>query len=238
MEQNYYYNKCNEISNLLGKTVIILFLICILIFSINSCVKREILNIDEIKKVEEVKPKQIDKELEPIVPIEPKKEIILEKVKAPSDIEIKQLPKTDVVKDSIKIIKKYEGFSNKNYRCPGNKISIGYGFDRKVFKRNKISKKEAERYLLKLVKNINRYVDRKVKVELTHGQKVALISFVYNVGKPRFERSTMLKYINSGEFNKASKEFNKWVYCKNKHGKKKLKGLVKRRSHEKRIFLS
>lgn len=236
MEQKYLYNKCGEISLILGKIVIVLFLVNVLVLSAVSCFKKEVIPIieetysqKENKEIEysTVLPKKIDKTINlkpPIVRF------------IPSEKDTKII--RNIVKDSANLIKRFEGFSKRSYRCPGNKISIGYGFERKLFKRNKISHREAEKYLCKLIVDLDKYLDKKVKVGLTHGQKIALISFVYNIGKPKFEKSTMLKYINSYKFDKASKEFNKWVYCSTKKGKKKLKGLTKRRELEKKIFLS
>lgn len=51
----------------------------------------------------------------------------------------------------------------------------------------------------------------KVKVPLTQYQFDALVSFVFNVGAGAFERSTMLKCLNKGDFHQACLEFDKWV---------------------------
>jgi len=143
----------------------------------------------------------------------------------------------DVIGSAVDVIKFLEGFSPTGYRCPGNKLSIGYGFDQKVFKRSNIGKKEAVRYLRKLVKQTNDHINFKVRVDLSPGQRIALISFVYNIGFTRFDKSTILKHINNGHFKLASKEFKRWVYCTKNGHKKKLRGLVGRRYSERLLFV-
>jgi len=143
----------------------------------------------------------------------------------------------DVIGSAVDVIKFLEGFSPTGYRCPGNKLSIGYGFDQKVFKRSNIGKKEAVRYLRKLVKQTNDHINFKVRVDLSPGQRIALISFVYNIGFTRFDKSTILKHINNGDFKLASKEFKRWVYCTKNGHKKKLRGLVGRRYSERLLFV-
>lgn len=72
-----------------------------------------------------------------------------------------------------------------------------------------------------------------VDVSLTEPQKVALTSFVYNVGEGNFKSSTFLRKINNGyDVGKACKEeLPRWVYAKGI----KLNGLIKRRQKEAEI---
>ena len=72
-----------------------------------------------------------------------------------------------------------------------------------------------------------------MKPLINKNQKIALLSFIYNVGVGAFERSTLLKKINYRDFDGAAREFEKWVFSKGK----KLNGLVKRRKAEMEMFL-
>lgn len=49
-----------------------------------------------------------------------------------------------------------------------------------------------------------------VFVPLTQNQFDALVSFIFNVGVNAFRRSTMLKYLNLRNFEKAALEFDRW----------------------------
>lgn len=145
--------------------------------------------------------------------------------------------KKEVVKKSVEIIKRFEQFKSKPYRCPGGALTIGYGFDMKRAKHRRMSEHEASKHLKKLVLETESFIRSKVKNnKLTKNQMIALISFVYNIGEPSFENSTLLKLINKNKINRASKEFNRWVYVNSKHKKKRLNHLVVRRQIEKSIF--
>lgn len=73
-----------------------------------------------------------------------------------------------------------------------------------------------------------------VRVPLTDYQHAAFLSFTYNVGVGNFKSSTMLRKLNSKDYNGACQELVKWVYAK----KKILPGLVKRREAEKEMCLN
>ena len=83
--------------------------------------------------------------------------------------------------------------------------------------------------LEKSVKHFEAMVDKAVRVEYASPyQKAALISFTYNVGEGNLRNSTLLNKLNKGDHVGACEELVKWVYAK----KKKLPGLVSRRSEE------
>jgi len=75
-----------------------------------------------------------------------------------------------------------------------------------------------------------------VTAQLTQNQYDALVSFVFNVGGPKFRSSTLLKLINSKQFKKAALELLKWD--KMTVGAKliSIKGLHNRRIAEKHLF--
>ena len=154
---------------------------------------------------------------------------------------------------AIAKIAQFEGFREDWYSCSAGIRTIGYGFTESVLteaekKLTSMDRKTADRILGREVRKIQKQVKGLVKRELTVGQQVALISFVYNFGLPKFKSSTLLKRINDGSNDDViAKEFGRWVYGglykKDKNGRlvldangKKipvpLKGLVKRRAAE------
>jgi lysozyme len=70
-----------------------------------------------------------------------------------------------------------------------------------------------------------------VKVPLTDNQKVALLSFTFNVGRPAFCGSTLVRKANAGDMPGACAELSRWVMA----GGKKLPGLVNRRAAEREL---
>jgi len=71
-----------------------------------------------------------------------------------------------------------------------------------------------------------------VKTELTDGQYAALCDFVYNVGGANFRNSTLMKIVNSREFDRVPTQLRRWTFA----GGKKWPGLQKRREREIEIF--
>lgn len=76
-------------------------------------------------------------------------------------------------------------------------------------------------------------VKRFVKVELNENQRGALTSFAYNVGSTALKESTLLRKLNAHDYHGASLEFRRWT----KSNGVELRGLIRRRNNEKRLFL-
>ena len=66
-----------------------------------------------------------------------------------------------------------------------------------------------------------------VNTELAQHQFDALVSFVFNIGETAFRRSTMLKMLNAGDFEGATKQFDRWNIPKE---------IIGRRMQEKKQF--
>lgn len=137
-------------------------------------------------------------------------------------------------------IKQFEGFRPNAYRDPGSAnglpITIGYGQTRRQGRPIKlgetITEQEAERWLLAELARIEGVVDRLVKVPLSAYQRGALVSFTYNVGDTAFEKSTLLRELNKGNYDAVPGQLARWVY----NDKKRMDGLVNRRAAEAGIW--
>lgn len=77
-------------------------------------------------------------------------------------------------------------------------------------------------------------VDASVPMSLPDGVRIALTSFVYNVGAGAYARSTLLRKLQVGDVAGACRELLRWSYA----GGKKLRGLERRRQAEMQICLS
>lgn len=71
-----------------------------------------------------------------------------------------------------------------------------------------------------------------IKVPLTQGQFDALVLFAYNVGSKALETSTLLRKLNSGDYDGAALEFRRW----NRNDGKTMRGLTRRRAAEECLF--
>ncbi|EIC0165246.1 lysozyme [Salmonella enterica subsp. enterica serovar Kinondoni] len=136
----------------------------------------------------------------------------------------------------MELIEASEGLSLRMYRDPAGLWTIGYGHlikpDEKIGRKIKI--KEAEDLLRKDLKQAEKIIQSVVTVELSQNQFDALVALVFNIGSGNFRKSTLLKYLNQGDYSKAADQFLVW----DKAGGRKLPGLTHRREVERNIFLS
>lgn len=129
----------------------------------------------------------------------------------------------------IDLIKQFEGFSAEPYLCPGDVWTQGYGTTLGVDRNGSpITREKAEQWLRRDLRVFENDINSMVKVPLTQNQFDALVCFVYNVGPGAFTKSTLLKLLNRGEYDKVPYELARW----NKAGGKTLAGLTRRRVAE------
>ncbi len=75
-------------------------------------------------------------------------------------------------------------------------------------------------------------VENHVKVDLPTNRREALIMFAFNVGVGAFEKSSLLKRVNAGDFEAVPNEFRKWTKTTINGKKVTSEGLRKRREAE------
>lgn len=93
---------------------------------------------------------------------------------------------------------------------------------------------QAEALLKQDIQEHARQLDTVLKAKVNDNQYAALVSFVYNLGIGNLKKSTLLRLVNQGAYFAVANEFRKWV----KAGGKTLRGLVRRREAERKLFLS
>ena len=136
----------------------------------------------------------------------------------------------------LNLIKKFEGFSDKEYICPARKPTIGYGhviLPSEHFP-SSITKEEAEILLKNDLVSREKSLNILIKVVITQNQFDALISLIYNIGIENFKQSTLLKFINDKLFDKIPDQFRRWKYI----NKVISKGLLNRREEEIKLWLA
>lgn len=135
--------------------------------------------------------------------------------------------------NGLNLITEYEGLRLQAYKCPADKWTIGYGHTDGVSANDVITEEDALFFLRQDVAETERVVSQYVHVPLTQNQFDALVSFAFNVGVGNFRTSTLLKKINAGDDDGATREFGRWIHA----GGKTLPGLVRRREAERVLFL-
>ena len=139
--------------------------------------------------------------------------------------------------NGLNLIKQFEGLKLNAYDDGVGVWTIGYGTIKypngvRVNHGDKITQAQADQYIANDVATFERAVNMLVNVPLNQNQFDALVSFTYNLGATNLSASTLLKKLNSKDYNGAAGEFQKW----NKAGGKVMTGLVRRRKAEMELF--
>lgn len=143
-----------------------------------------------------------------------------------------------VLEQASRFIAMFEGLRLEAYLDAVNIPTIGYGstyiFGRPVKLGDKITRQQA---IEALTDYIRRDYEALAATEpyftsLTANQQIALLSFVYNVGKGAFRGSTLRKRLKEGHLSSAARELLRW----DKAGGKTLAGLTRRRQEEYNLF--
>lgn len=144
--------------------------------------------------------------------------------------------------EAISLIKNFEGFSDKIYRCPAGKLTIGYGhtFSKKEISTLDLTKTitidEATKLLITDIAIIEDFISNNIKPFLTQGQFNALVSLVFNWGAANFRSSNGYRNLQNKNYSAARESFfskNKGVvYIKGKFSE----GLYTRRQAEQKLW--
>ena len=143
-----------------------------------------------------------------------------------------------ISKTGIDLISSFEGIRLNAYDDGVGVWTIGIGTTvypngNKVKKGDVCTIDQAKSYFTHDLKRFESSVNNLVKVPLTQNQFDALVSLTYNIGQTAFSNSTLLKKLNSKDYQGAADQFLRW----NKGGGKVMKGLVRRREAERALFL-
>lgn len=141
----------------------------------------------------------------------------------------------------LNLIKRFEGLRLQVYQDEAGNWTIGYGHLVKPGESyypygpiTSITTDQAETLLEQDTADAQNAVNTYVTVPLNQNQFDALTSFVYNIGSGAFSNSTLLQYLNNGDYQNAADQLDQWVNA----GGQRSSILVSRREQEKQIFLS
>ena len=134
--------------------------------------------------------------------------------------------------EGIALIKKFEGCRLESYKCAAGVPTIGYGSTKGIEMGMTITQEDAEQLLLKDIAEFEEFVLEASEMPLSQHQFDALVSWTFNLGGGNLNSSTMLKVLNTGDYENVPTQIKRW----NKAGGKVLEGLIRRREAEALLF--
>lgn len=120
-----------------------------------------------------------------------------------------------------------EGCELKAYQDVGGTWTIAWGHT-PAYKGQTCTLIQAEEWLKSDYQIAADAINCVVDVPLTQAEFDALCDFVFNLGRGNFDGSTLLKTLNSGDYQGAAAQFDLWDHC----GGKVVAGLLRRRQQE------
>ena len=138
----------------------------------------------------------------------------------------------DISQEGLSLIKKFEGCKLEAYRCAANVLTIGYGSTKGVKEGDTITQEEADNLLLHEMNEYEGYINDMVEVNLEQNQFDAMVSWVFNLGPANLKASTLLKVLNSKDYDGVPMQIKRW----NKAAGQVKQGLIRRREAEALLF--
>jgi lysozyme len=141
----------------------------------------------------------------------------------------------------VNLIKSFEGYSAKAYKCPANVVTIGWGSTMyqdgsKIKMGDTVTEEEAEKLLMWELdkKSIGLH-----GLKLNQNQADSLLSFIFNLGIGAFKKSTLYRKINLNPWDSTIRaEFLKWNKARVGGKLIELRGLTRRRDAEANLYFS
>ena len=164
--------------------------------------------------------------------------------KVEENVALKPASSYKATADAVAVIKAAEGLRLKAYQDTRGIWTVGYGTTSingfPVDSSTVISSAQAETYLLDYINNVAaKDVQSRCKALITQSMFDAMCSFAYNLGGPKYGKSTVLSETNASKYLDAATQFTTYNKTLNsKTGQYVVEGgLVKRRDAEKALYL-
>lgn len=135
---------------------------------------------------------------------------------------------TKISKSGLNFLKSLEGFRETAYQDGGGVWTIGYGHTLTACKGMVVTKRQAEILLQQDIRASEMCVTSCIDVPLRQNQYDALVCFVFNIGCFAFSDSTLVKKLNTGDYDSVPEQLRRW----NKIQGKVSNGLTNRREKE------
>lgn len=133
-----------------------------------------------------------------------------------------------------------EGCRSQSYQCSAERWSIGMGHAIGVKEGEMWDETRIAKTFIEDVRIAENTVRRLIEKTPTQGELDMMTSFVFNLGRGNFAKSTLLKKFNEGDNKEACSEYLRWVYVSGKDCRKpesNCQGIPARREIEARVCL-
>jgi lysozyme len=137
-------------------------------------------------------------------------------------------------KTSLSLIESFEGLKLSAYQDSVGVWTIGWGHTKGVKRGQKITREEAEEFLREDLAEAAHGVEKAIKVDIGDNEFGACVSLAFNIGVGAFAGSSIVRYINRNQFDRAADAFLNWNHA----GGEVVKGLTRRRQAERKLFLT
>ncbi|ODT85392.1 lysozyme [Phenylobacterium sp. SCN 70-31] len=143
-----------------------------------------------------------------------------------------------VSRAAIELIKRFEGYRRHAAQLPDGRWTIGYGHTLTAREGAEVSEPDAEALLVYDLIAVQHAVNETLYAPIGQNQFDALCSFAFNIGLDNFRRSQVLKRLNAGAMVQAGCAMELWRKTDFEGERIVLDALVRRRAHEKALFLT
>lgn len=132
----------------------------------------------------------------------------------------------------LALTQKFEGCVLHAYQDIVGVWTIGYGHTSGVKAGDTCTQEQATSWLEEDIQEAVKAVEKYVTTALNQNQFDALVDFTFNLGAGALEHSTLLKFLNAGDYLAAAGQFRLWNHA----GGKVNAGLTARRQAEQSLF--
>ena len=143
-------------------------------------------------------------------------------------------------KKGIALIKEFESYQPRAYKCAAGKMTAGYGH---VIRQNELhlltdvlSEAQADSLLRRDLTRFEKAVNKYITADLAQHKFDAIVCWCFNVGTHALKTSTLRKKVNLGAMDVVPAEFLRWDKATVNGKKVRLAGLTRRREAEARLF--
>ena len=136
---------------------------------------------------------------------------------------------------ATRFIEDFEGRRLVAYRCSAGVLTIGVGHTGGVKEGDTCTDAQADEWLVADIREVVETLGKHVRVPVTQGQFIALVSLGFNLGAGYVSRNCpkLMSKLNAGDYEGAAREF---LDC-DKAGGKRVAGLTRRRQAEYALFI-
>lgn len=139
---------------------------------------------------------------------------------------------------AVAMIAEREGCRLRAYRCPAGRWTCGWGETEGVGPDTEWTQEQADHRLYATLATRAAQVRLAAREAPTPNQLGALVSLQYNIGQTAFERSSVLKAHNRGDWQAAARAFSLWDKARVNGTLTVLPGLTARRAAEAALYLT